>query len=72
MKFSPPSFAERYDLDRTAAFFATDNGYFTLASTKPHTIGSSLAVAGHLAWIYEKPHDWTDPRYVWTDDEICT
>jgi hypothetical protein len=48
-------------------------GYRTEQSTKPQTLGYSLADSpvGLLAWIYEKLYDWTDD-YPWTDDEILT
>ncbi|RDW89650.1 hypothetical protein BP6252_01682 [Coleophoma cylindrospora] len=48
-------------------------GYFAQMSTKPQTIGYSLADSpvGLLAWIYEKLVLWTD-EYPWTDDEILT
>ena len=48
-------------------------GYNLQQSTKPHTIGFSLAdsPAGLLAWILDKLHDWTD-EYPWTNDEILT
>jgi len=70
----PLSAAELDGLSRTAEFSLTGNGYYRLASTRPQTIGYSLvdSPVGLLAWIYEKLHDWADPSYVWTDDEICT
>ena len=45
-------------------------GYFKEQSTQPQTLGYSLAdsPACLLAWIYEKPVNWTD-GYPWTDDE---
>ena len=45
-------------------------GYFQEQSTKPQTLGYSLAdsPAGLLAWIYEKLVTWTD-EYPWGDDE---
>ncbi|EPS98673.1 hypothetical protein FOMPIDRAFT_1031345 [Fomitopsis schrenkii] len=48
-------------------------GYFKEQSTKPQTLGYSLAdsPAGLLAWIYEKLVNWTD-GYPWTDDEVLT
>ena len=48
----------------------TGEGYFQLQSTKPQTLGYSLAdsPAGLLAWIYEKLVNWTDD-YSWEDDE---
>ncbi|KAI9435128.1 Alpha/Beta hydrolase protein [Lactarius indigo] len=48
-------------------------GYYAEQSTKPQTLGFSLADSpvGLLAWIYEKLVSWTD-AYPWTDDEILT
>ena len=45
-------------------------GYFAVQSTKPQTIGYSLADSpvGLLAWIYEKLVAWTD-SYQWSDYE---
>ena len=45
-------------------------GYFAEQSTKPQTIGYSLADSpvGLLAWVYEKLVSWSD-SYPWTDDE---
>ncbi|KAF7314035.1 EHN domain-containing protein [Mycena chlorophos] len=55
------------DLDRTAT------GYFKIQSTKPQTLGYSLADSpvGLLGWIYEKLVAWSD-KYEWTDDEVLT
>ncbi|KAI0247252.1 alpha/beta-hydrolase [Lactifluus subvellereus] len=54
-------------------FFRTGMGYFAIQSTKPQTIGYSLADSpvGLLAWIYEKLVIWTD-SYQWSDDEVLT
>ncbi|KAH8990632.1 Alpha/Beta hydrolase protein [Lactarius hatsudake] len=51
-------------------FFKSGMGYFREQSTKPQTLGYSLADSpvGLLAWIYEKLVTWTD-SYPWTDDE---
>ena len=51
-------------------FFKNGMGYFAEQSTKPQTLGFSLADSpiGMLAWIYEKLVAWTD-AYPWTDDE---
>ena len=45
-------------------------GYYAEQTTKPQTLGYSLADSpvGLLAWIYEKLVTWTD-SYPWTDDE---
>ncbi|KAE9387772.1 alpha/beta-hydrolase [Gymnopus androsaceus JB14] len=49
------------------------SGYFKQQSTKPQTLGYSLADSpvGLLAWIYEKLVGWSD-SYPWTDDEVLT
>ncbi|KAH9037768.1 Alpha/Beta hydrolase protein [Lactarius hengduanensis] len=54
-------------------FFKSGMGYFREQSTKPQTLGFSLADSpvGLLAWIYEKLVTWTD-AYPWTDDEVLT
>ncbi|KAI9435116.1 alpha/beta-hydrolase [Lactarius indigo] len=54
-------------------FFKNGMGYFAEQSTKPQTLGFSLADSpvGLLAWIYEKLVAWTD-SYPWTDDEVLT
>jgi hypothetical protein len=54
----------------TKNFFENGMGYFGIQSTKPQTLGFSLADSpvGLLAWIYEKLITWTD-SYPWTDDE---
>ncbi|KAI9436107.1 alpha/beta-hydrolase [Lactarius psammicola] len=64
--------------DREAAaasqsFFKNGMGYHVEQSTKPQTIGFSLADSpvGLLAWIYEKLVAWSD-AYPWTDDEVLT
>lgn len=43
-------------------FSEEGSGYFAIQSTKPQTLGYSLADSpvGLLAWILEKLHDWTD------------
>ncbi|KAH9035746.1 alpha/beta-hydrolase [Lactarius pseudohatsudake] len=52
-------------------FFKNGMSYFREQSTKPQTLGFSLADSpvGLLAWIYEKLVTWTD-SYPWTDDEV--
>lgn len=61
---------ERLGLERTAQFRTKWYGYVSQQSTKPQTLGYSLADSpvGLLAWIYEKLITWTDD-YPWTDDE---
>ena len=67
---TPLTAKERKGLQDGKNFFATGSGYFAEQSTKPQTLGYSLAdsPAGMLAWIYEKLVAWTDD-YPWTDDE---
>ncbi|KAH9979713.1 alpha/beta-hydrolase [Russula compacta] len=54
-------------------FYKNGMGYFAEQSTKPQTIGYSLADSpvGLLAWVYEKLVSWSD-SYPWTDDEVLT
>ncbi|TFK73181.1 alpha/beta-hydrolase [Pluteus cervinus] len=63
---------EKADIARSKAF-KEGSGYHVEQSTKPQTIGYSLADSpvGLLAWIYEKLVSWTD-SYPWTDDEVLT
>ena len=67
---TPLTDAERKGLQRTKEFFTQGSGYSAEHSTKPQTLGYSLADSpiGLLAWIYEKLVTWTDD-YPWTDDE---
>ncbi|KAN0135059.1 Alpha/Beta hydrolase fold [Lactarius tabidus] len=64
---------EREAMAITKNFFENGMGYFGEQSTKPQTLGFSLADSpvGLLAWIYEKLVAWTD-SYPWTDDEVLT
>ena len=61
---------EKHGLTRTALFRSKGYGYMHEQTTKPQTLGYSLADSpvGLLAWIYEKLVDWTD-EYAWEDDE---
>ena len=61
---------EKQALADTMNFVKTGMGYFAEQSTKPQTIGYSLADSpvGLLAWVYEKLVFLTD-SYPWTDDE---
>ena len=54
----------------TKKFVGNGMGYYGIQSTKPQTLGFSLADSpvGLLAWIDEKLVAWTD-SYSWTDDE---
>ncbi|KAH9017881.1 Alpha/Beta hydrolase protein [Lactarius hengduanensis] len=64
---------EREAVAASQDFFKSGMGYFREQSTKPQTLGFSLADSpvGLLAWIYEKLVTWTD-SYPWTDDEVLT
>ena len=57
-------------LAKLREFKAQGNGYDKVQSTRPQTLGYSLADSpvGMLAWIYEKLVNWTD-SYPWTDEE---
>ena len=61
---------EREAAASTQNFLKNGLGYLTEQSTKPQTIGFSLADSpvGLLAWIYEKLVICSD-AYPWTDDE---
>ncbi|KAH9018198.1 alpha/beta-hydrolase [Lactarius deliciosus] len=64
---------EREAAAHSQNFFKNGMGYFAEQTTKPQTIGFSLADSpiGLLAWIYEKLVAYTD-AYPWTDDEVLT
>ena len=57
-----PSAKEKAALAKLAAFRDNGQGYSRLQSTRPQTIGYSLADSptGQAAWIYEKLAQWTD------------
>ena len=69
----PYSERDKKGFERSEWFAKEGSGYNREQSTKPQTLGYSLADSpvGLLSWIYEKLHDWTD-EYPWTDDEILT
>ena len=69
----PYSRRDKDGFARSQWFITEGSGYRQEQSTKPQTLGYSLADSpvGLLAWIYEKLHDWTD-NYRWTDDEVLT
>ena len=71
--FTPYSERDVKGFTRAKWFLDEGSGYRHEQSTKPQTLGYSMADSpvGLLAWIYEKLHDWTDD-YPWTDDEILT
>ncbi|KAF8265859.1 epoxide hydrolase [Lactarius quietus] len=54
-------------------FMKNGTGYFAIQTTKPQTLGYSLADSpvGLLAWLYEKLVTLSD-AYPWTDDEVLT
>lgn len=59
-KLLPYTHDEKAGLVRADWFLTEGSGYRMLQSTKPQTLGYSLADSpvGLLAWIYEKLHDW--------------
>jgi hypothetical protein len=61
---------EKAGLKRLDWFENWGRGYARVQSTRPQTLGYTLADSpvGLLAWIYEKLVEWTD-GYKWTDDE---
>jgi pimeloyl-ACP methyl ester carboxylesterase len=65
--------AEKEAEERSKWFAESSRGYNLLQSTKPQTLGYSLADSpvGLLAWLYEKLHDWSD-NYSWSDRELLT
>ncbi|KIW08863.1 uncharacterized protein PV09_00787 [Verruconis gallopava] len=69
----PLSESERRARERSEWFASTSRGYNALQSTKPQTLGYSLADSpvGLLAWLYEKLNDWSD-GYPWSDQELLT
>lgn len=62
--------SEREGLARLTTWERFESGYFKQQSTRPQTLGYSLADSpvGLLAWIYEKLVAWSD-GYSWQDDE---
>ncbi|KAG6901841.1 hypothetical protein C0995_007344 [Termitomyces sp. Mi166 len=64
---------EKEGLERTMWFQRWGRGYYAEQTTRPQTLGYSLADSpvGLLAWIYEKLVQWTD-NYRWDDDEVLT
>jgi hypothetical protein len=67
---TPYTAFEKAGLERSNWFETKGRGYYAEHSTKPQTLGYSLADSpvGLLAWIYEKMIAWTD-EYSWDDDE---
>jgi hypothetical protein len=67
---TPYTQREREDLALHASFQTKGTGYLVLQSTRPQTLGYSLADSpvGMLAWIYEKLVHWSD-SYPWSDEE---
>ncbi|KAF7299505.1 EHN domain-containing protein [Mycena indigotica] len=67
---TPWSPFEKAGRARTFWFVTKGRGYYHAQSTKPQTLGYSLADSpvGLLAWVYEKLVEWTD-NYAWEDDE---
>ncbi|KEF54145.1 uncharacterized protein A1O9_09940 [Exophiala aquamarina CBS 119918] len=75
LEYATTPFTEREikGRERTEWMLRESSGYRTQQSTKPQTLGYSLADSpvGLLSWIYEKICEWSD-KYPWTEDEICT
>ncbi|KAI9450496.1 alpha/beta-hydrolase [Russula earlei] len=70
---TPYTSREVQGLAASKTFLKTGMGYFMEQSTRPQTIGYSLADSpvGLLGWVYEKLVSWTD-AYPWKDDEVLT
>jgi len=70
---TPFTQSEREGVANYLAFQAKGSGYLLQQSTRPQTLGYSLADSpvGMLAWIYEKLVQWSD-SYPWTDEEVLT
>ncbi|KAL8741532.1 MAG: hypothetical protein Q9190_005875 [Brigantiaea leucoxantha] len=70
---TPYTPAEKAGLARARHISTEGMGYVAIQSSKPQTLGYSLADSpvGLLAWILEKLHDWSD-AYPWTEDEVLT
>jgi len=70
---TPYTPAEKAGMKRAIEWRKDGLGYLEIQSTRPQTIGYSLADSpvGLLSWIYEKLVTWTD-EYPFTDDEgLC-
>ncbi|KAF2020167.1 alpha/beta-hydrolase [Aaosphaeria arxii CBS 175.79] len=65
--------AELEGLKRTQDYRDRGQGYYHQQTTRPQTLGYSLADSpvGLLGWVYEKLGIWSD-GYEWSDDEVCT
>ncbi|ANB75892.1 hypothetical protein AYM40_26695 [Paraburkholderia phytofirmans OLGA172] len=57
-----PTPEEKIAYDRLALFWEEESGYFKQQSTRPQTLGYSLAdsAAGQAMWLYEKYRAWSD------------
>ncbi|RDB18920.1 putative epoxide hydrolase [Hypsizygus marmoreus] len=64
---------EQAGLTRTLEYHTEGSGYFAIQSTRPQTLGYSLADSpvGLLAWIYEKLVSGMD-TFILDDDEVLT
>jgi hypothetical protein len=69
----PSSQSDLEGYARNRWFFKNSFGYNAQQTSRPQTIGYSLADSpiGLLAWIYEKLVEWSD-AYAWSDDEALT
>lgn len=61
LQSTPLTNDEQQCLQNTGKFMSDGQGYFTMQSTRPTTIGCALrdSPVALLAWIYEKLHDWS-------------
>ncbi|THH28032.1 hypothetical protein EUX98_g6159 [Antrodiella citrinella] len=68
---TPFSSSDVKGLQKTKKFQDDGRGYMGMQSTRPQTLGYSIADSpvGLLAWVYEKLVAWTD-NYPWEDDEV--
>ncbi|KAI0326532.1 alpha/beta-hydrolase [Cubamyces sp. BRFM 1775] len=69
--FTPYTKQVKDGMARTDDFLRRGRGYAVEQSTKPQTLGYSLADSpvGLLGWMYEKLVSWAD-EYPWEDDEV--
>ena len=71
-----PNAEEKASIAQLIAFGADKSGYATLQTTRPQTLGYSLADSpvGQAAWIYEKLGEWSDsghqPEKVLSQDDM--
>jgi len=63
---------ETFARERKKEFLASGHGYYQVQSTKPATLGYALYdnPLGQLAYIGEKYHEWVDPNFRPTKEDI--